>query len=71
MKICSLLDGSVIVFHKIAQYAENAGNPERQPFGPHVLFNFAQILHANSHPGEKKLCQSFRRIGQVFLELPV
>ncbi len=33
-----------------------------------TIFNFAQILHANSHPQEKQL-PNFRKIGQVFFEL--
>ena len=34
-----------------------------------TIFNFAHILDANLHPGEKQLCHNFIRIGQVFIEL--
>ena len=31
-----------------------------------TIFNFAQILHANSHPQEKQLCQIFEKSVKYF-----
>ena len=32
-----------------------------------TIFNFAQILHANSHPQEKQLCQILEKSVKYFL----
>ena len=31
-----------------------------------TIFNFAQILHGNSHPGEKQLCQIIEELVKYF-----